>query len=365
MLNDSRIYLDYNATSLIRNEVIISFEEIIKNYGNPSSVHSEGRRANMLINNSRKNLAELINSKTGNIVFTSGGTEAIDIALNQSSDRILINPTEHIAVHDTAQKSFSNIEEIKINSDGVIDLNNLEKLMKKRPCTVAVMMANNETGVIQPIKKISKIVHDYGGIIFCDAIQALGKLEVDFDDLDVDIMSISSHKIGGISGTGAIIFKSEIEIKPRISGGGQEFNIRGGTQNVLGISAFGEAAKISRFNEEEDKRIKQLRDEFERRVTEIGAEIFSKNEKRLSNTSYFAFKENKAETMIMKLDLGGFSVSSGSACSSGKVSESHVLRAMGVKPNLRQNAIRVSLGWGSKLNHIDKVCDFLKSQIRN
>lgn len=365
MLNDSRIYLDYNATSLIRNEVIISFEEIIKNYGNPSSVHSEGRRANMLINNSRQNLAELINSKTRNIVFTSGGTEAIDIALNQSSDRILINPTEHIAVHDTAEKSYSDIEEIKINSDGVIDLDNLEKLMKKKPCTVAVMMANNETGVVQPIKKISKIVHDYGGIIFCDAIQALGKLEVDFDDLDVDIMSISSHKIGGISGTGAIIFKSEIEIKPRIFGGGQEFNIRGGTQNVLGISAFGEAAKVSHFNEEEDKRIKQLRDEFERRVTEIGAEIFSKSEKRLSNTSYFAFKEIKAETMIMKLDLGGFSVSSGSACSSGKVSESHVLRAMGVKPDLRQNAIRVSLGWGSKLNHIDKVCDFLKSQIRN
>ena len=360
-METERIYFDYNASSLIRKEAFNLLESINKSYGNPSSVHEEGRSMRDLIETSRKHIANSLNTSENNIIFTSGGTEAIDIALNQNNGRIIINSTEHIAVFESAKKTDSIIEILEVDNTGIINLNKLESMLKKGPALVCIMFANNETGIIQPIKKISEIVRKYNSYLFCDAVQAYGKIKINFDELDIHFMALSAHKIGGFPGSGALIINEDIKkVIPITLGGGQEFGLRGGTENLIGITAFGECAKLIDEICFENQKLKEYIDILERNIENFGGFIFGCNSQRLPNTSLFAFPNIKADTLLMKLDLAGYSVSSGSACSSGKVKKSHVLEAMNIDDKISSNAIRVSLGWATKKSHITNLLNFFE-----
>ena len=360
-METERIYFDYNASSLIRKEAFNLLESINKSYGNPSSVHEEGRSMRDLIEISRTHVANSLNTSEKNVIFTSGGTEAIDIALNQNTGRIIINSTEHIAVFESAKKTDSIIEILEVDDNGIVNLNKLDSMLKKGPALVCVMFANNETGIIQPIKKISEIVRKYNSYLFCDAVQAYGKIKINFNELDIHFMALSAHKVGGFPGSGALIINESIKkIVPITLGGGQEFGLRGGTENLIGITAFGECAKLIDEIWSENQKLKEYINILEKNIESFGGFIFGGNSQRLPNTSLFAFPNIKADTMLIKLDLAGYSVSSGSACSSGKVKKSHVLEAMNIDDKISSNAIRISLGWATKKNHITNLLNFFE-----
>ena len=360
-METERIYFDYNASSLIRKEAFNLIESINKSYGNPSSIHEEGRTMRDLIENSRAYIANSLNTNAENVIFTSGGTEAIDIALNQNPGRIIINSTEHIAVFESAKKTNSTIEILEVDENGIVNLDKLESMLQKGPALVCVMFANNETGIIQPIKEISDIVKKYKSYLFCDAVQAYGKVKINFDELSIHFMALSAHKVGAFAGSGAIIINEDIKkIIPTMLGGGQEFGLRGGTENLIGITAFGECAKLIDEICAESQKLKEYINILEKNIKSFGGFIFGGNSKRLPNTSLFAFPDIKADTMLMKLDLAGYSVSSGSACSSGKVKKSHVLKAMNIDDKISSNAIRISLGWATRKSHITNLLNFFE-----
>jgi len=361
-LENSRTYFDYNASSLLRPESVSSVNKILNSYGNPSSIHEEGRLMRSLIEDSREKIANSLSTSSENIIFTSGGTEAIDIALNQNPGRIIINSTEHSAVFESAKKLNTNIDILDVDKNGLIKIDLLENLLKKGPSLVSIMYANNETGVIQPIKEIISMVKLYESTLFCDAVQAYGKVNISFDNLGIDLMAISAHKIGGFSGSGALVInKDKNNLIPKVSGGGQEFGLRGGTENLLGIVSFGESASSLIEIDNETIRLKNLIKLLEDNLSSLGASIFGYNVSRLPNTSLFSFSDITSEILLMKLDLAGFSVSSGSACSSGKVKESHVLKAMNISQNMREGAIRVSLGWGSNKEEVKNFISFFEN----
>ena len=361
IMETERIYFDYNASSLIRKEAFNLLERINKSYGNPSSVHEEGRSMRDLIEISRVNIANSLNTNEKNVIFTSGGTEAIDIPLNQNPGRIIINSTEHVAVFEAANKTKSNIEILDVNNNGIVNLDKLDLMLQEGPALVCVMFANNETGIIQPIKEISNIVKKYNSYLFCDAVQAYGKIEINFDELNIDFMALSAHKIGGFPGSGAIIINEDIKkIVPLTLGGGQEFGLRGGTENLIGITAFGECAKLIDEICTENQKLKEYINILEKNIERLGGFIFGVNSQRLPNTSLFAFPDIQADKMLIKLDLAGYSVSSGSACSSGKVKKSHVLEAMNIDDKISSNAIRISLGWATKKSHITNLLNFFE-----
>ena len=360
-METERIYFDYNASSLIRKEAFNLLESINKSYGNPSSVHEEGRSMRDLIEISRTHIANSLNTNEKNVIFTSGGTEAIDIALNQNNGRIIINSTEHIAVFESAKKTGSTIEILEVDDNGIVNLDKLDSMLQKGPALVCVMFANNETGIVQPIKKISEIVRKYNSYLFCDAVQAYGKIKINFNELDIHFMALSAHKIGGFPGSGALIINESIKkIAPITLGGGQEFGLRGGTENLIGITAFGECAKLIDEICSENQKLKEYINILEKNIESFGGFIFGGNSQRLPNTSLFAFPNIKADTMLIKLDLAGYSVSSGSACSSGKVKKSHVLEAMKFDDKISSNAIRISLGWATKKSHITNLLNFFE-----
>jgi cysteine desulfurase len=360
-METERIYFDYNASSLIRKEAFNLLENINKSYGNPSSVHEEGRSMRDLIESSRTHIANSLNTSEKNVIFTSGGTEAIDIALNQNNGRIIINSTEHVAVFESAKKTESTIEILEVDENGIVKLDKLESMLQKGPALVCVMFANNETGIVQPIKKISEIVRKYNSYLFCDAVQAYGKIKINFNESDIHFMALSAHKVGGFPGSGALIVNESIKkIAPVTLGGGQEFGLRGGTENLIGITAFGECAKLIDKICSENQKLKKYINILEKNIESFGGFIFGGNSQRLPNTSLFAFPDIKADTMLMKLDLAGYSVSSGSACSSGKVKKSHVLEAMNIDDKISSNAIRISLGWATKKSHITNLLNFFE-----
>ena len=360
-METERIYFDYNASSLIRKEAFNLLESINKSYGNPSSVHEEGRSMRDLIEISRTYIANSLNTSEKNVIFTSGGTEAIDIALNQNNGRIIINSTEHVAVFESAKKTESTIEILEVDENGIVKLDKLESMLQKGPALVCVMFANNETGIVQPIKKISEIVRKYNSYLFCDAVQAYGKIKINFNESDIHFMALSAHKVGGFPGSGALIVNESIKkIAPVTLGGGQEFGLRGGTENLIGITAFGECAKLIDKICSENQKLKKYINILEKNIESFGGFIFGGNSQRLPNTSLFAFPDIKADTMLMKLDLAGYSVSSGSACSSGKVKKSHVLEAMNIDDKISSNAIRISLGWATKKSHITNLLNFFE-----
>lgn len=338
-----QIYLDYNATSPIRADVIQKMVEVMEQGGNPSSVHASGRRARNIVEDARRQVAALAGSKPQEIIFTSGGTEANNMVLHGFADRrLIISAGEH-----DSMRAAEGATDVKLLPSGLVDLAHLKELLERdaRPALVSIMLANNETGVIQPIVDIAEIVHGAGGVLHTDAIQAFGKISFNFKELGVDLMTLSSHKIGGPQGVGALILREGLVMKPLQKGGGQELGRRGGTENVAGIAGFGLAAEQARAELDQYLRLATLRDQMEGEILQNSdGVIFGQDATRLPNTACIQMPGVPSELQVMNFDLAGIAVSAGSACSSGKVKASHVLTAMGHDEETASQSLRVSMG---------------------
>jgi cysteine desulfurase len=355
-----RSYFDWNATAPLRDEARAALADALSVPGNPSSVHAEGRAARRLIETAREQVAALVGARPGDVFFTSSGTEANMLALTPAIEiagdkrprsKLLLSAIEHVSVRAGGRFAGDAIEELPVDAQGRLDLAALAAAVAKSPrALVSLMLANNETGVIQPVAEAAAIVHAAGGLLHVDAAQAAGRIDCDIAALGADFLTLSAHKIGGPKGVGALVRQSDdIHIPdPLIRGGGQERGLRAGTENVAGIAAFGAAVAVARRQRAaEAAHMLALRNQLEIGLREIapGTVIFGANAERLPNTTLFTVPGMKAETAVIAFDLEGVAVSSGAACSSGKVQSSHVLAAMGVLPPLTRGAVRVSLGW--------------------
>src|ERR1017187_4036809 len=364
-----RAYFDWNATAPLRQEARAAMVTTLGLTGNASSVHAEGRAARRLVEAAREQVAGLVGAEAKNVTFTSGATEANMLALTPAieiggrkslRDRLFVSANEHPSVRSGGRFSADAVEELPVTGAGVVDLHALRSAIARaeRPF-VSVMLANNETGVIQPIADIAAIVHAANGVLHVDAVQGPGRIDCRISELGADLMSLSAHKLGGPQGAGALVSRGDIHIgEPLIKGGGQERSLRAGTENVAAIAGFGAAAAT---NQADAARMAGSRDRLEAGIKAILPEalIFGESAPRLPNTTLFAVPGMKAETEIIAFDLNGIAVSSGSACSSGKVQASHVLAAMGVKSSLAQGAVRVSLGWSTSERDIENLLNAL------
>jgi cysteine desulfurase len=361
-----RAYLDWNATAPLRPQAHAAVAAALAAVGNPSSVHAEGRAARRLVEEARGAVAALVGAEPGNVVFTSGGSEANMLALSpaiggRAFDRLLVSAIEHPSV--LAGGRFGRVATIPVTPDGLVDLGALARGLAAgtgRPL-VSVMLANNETGVVQPVCEVARIVHEADGLLHVDAVQAAGRIPCDIKALGADLLTISGHKIGAPKGVGALVKAAAgLQIDPLITGGGQERRARAGTENVLGIAGFGAAAAEARHElASEAVRMAALRDRLEQGILQISPDaiIFGVDVERVPNTTLFAVPGMKAETAVIGFDLAGVAVSSGAACSSGKVAPSHVLAAMRVPPALARGAVRISLGPTTTESEIDHFLD--------
>ncbi len=362
-----RIYFDWNAGAPLRGEAREAFLRAL-GAGNASSVHAEGRAARGIVEAARGEVARLVGAHPDNVIFTSGATEANALALtpaleepgsNARRDRLFVSAIEHPSVLCGGRFPAHQFERLPVDPNGVVDLEAVAKAIARaeRPL-VSVMLVNNETGVVQPVAAIAGIVHAAGGLLHVDAVQGPGRLDCSMEALGADLLTISSHKLGGPQGAGALIRRDGIQIaEPLIRGGGQERSSRAGTENVAAIAGFGAAAKaVTAAKEAEAAHMAGLRDRLEAGLRAITPQtvIFGAGVARLPNTTLFAVPGTRAETAIIAFDLNGIAVSSGAACSSGKVAASHVLGAMGVEPGLARGAVRVSLGWTSTQAQVER-----------
>jgi cysteine desulfurase len=357
-------YLDHNATSPLRPEARAAMDRALAVGGNPSSVHGAGRAARALIERARDQVAALAGARPEDVIFTSGGTEANTLALwgavqgaaeaGKRITRLFISAIEHSSVRANAAAMAERIpglrvEVIPVAADGVVDLEALRVMLRegKGRVLVAIMAANNETGVIQPLVAIAKLLAEHEGYLLIDAIQSAGKVSLDLQA--AHYVALSAHKIGGPQGAGALIARDGAPLAATALGGGHERDRRAGTENVSGIAGFGAAAEAAKLASP------ALRDSFETQLKALAPDvvIFGANAPRLATTSNFAIPGLAAETAMMALDLDGVMVSSGSACSSGKVRASHVLSAMGVDEALALSALRISFGWNSTQADVD------------
>lgn len=360
-----RVYLDWNATTPLRPEARAAMAAAWELSGNPSSVHAEGRQARRLVEDARAAVAGALGALPRHVVFTSGGTEANASALTPALrgpagspvQRLLMSSVEHPSVLAGGRFGPEALSKIAVTPSGVVDLGDLRaRLAAGPPALVSIMAANNETGALQPVREAAEMVHGAGGLLHVDAIQAFGKIPLDIRTLGADLLTVSAHKIGGPKGVGALVLaEGLLGVEPLLRGGGQERGHRAGTENVAGIVGFGAAVKASMGALEADRqRLEGLRDRLEAGLLGTpGAIIFSREAPRLPNTTLFTVPGLCAETAVIGFDLEGIAVSSGSACSSGKVQPSHVLGAMGVGPKLAQGAVRFSLGWSTTETDID------------
>jgi cysteine desulfurase len=362
-----RAYFDWNATAPLRVEARAAMVAALEMTGNASSVHAEGRAARRLVEEARERVAALVGAEPKNVTFTSGATEANMLALTpaleiggrkEPRDRLFVSAVEHPSVRRGGRFATEKIDELPVTCDGVVDLSVLTSAIARaeRPL-VSVMLANNETGVIQPIAEIAAIVHAANGVFHMDAVQGAGRIACRIDDLDADLLSLSAHKLGGPQGAGALIRRGDIHIgEPLIKGGGQERSLRAGTENVAAIAGFG-AACTAATRQADAVRMAALRDRLEAGIKAATPQvvIFGEGSERLPNTTLFAIPGMKAETAIIAFDLNGIAVSSGSACSSGRVQASTVLAAMGVEPALARGAVRVSLGWSTTEQDVERL----------
>jgi len=366
------IYLDYNATAPLHKNVIKKIQNLkFEEFGNPSSVHKIGRNSKKIVEEVRRSILSNLKAKKYDLIFTSGATESNNLAIKgfikkNNIKTIFSLQTEHASVIDVVKNLDIEKKFFNINSNGNVNLKEIEELLSKQTSTflVSIMFANNESGIIHPINEIVKIVRKYQGIIHCDGVQSLGKIEIDLDSLDVDLFSISSHKIGGPTGIGALLINTRNNISPEIIGGGQEKNLRSGTENFLGIVGFGEAInEVNNLAKICNSEIKSNRDLLEVNLKKLSNEIkiFGEDTNRLANTCYFAYPSMTSENQVITLDQKGICVSSGAACSSGKVEPSHVLKAMQVDEKYIHSAIRVSLGWDSTKEQIETFFNVWKS----
>ncbi|MCW5749674.1 MAG: cysteine desulfurase [Alphaproteobacteria bacterium] len=348
-------YLDYNATAPLRPEARRAMLEAAESGGNASSVHASGRRARRMIEEARERVAALLGVKPGEVVFTSGGTEANHLALlGAGADQVLVGATEH----DSVRLVRADAEALPVDGSGQIALQKLDAALAQSAgrALVSVMLANNETGVIQPIAEVARIARRHGALVHCDAVQAIGKIAVDLRALDVDLLSLSGHKLGGPQGVGALLVRDGRVLEPLLRGGGQEFGRRAGTENLPGIAGMAAALAACLRDLASMDALARLRDGMEARLAALCPElrVWGSGAPRLANTSCLAMPGTLAETQVMALDLAGIEVSAGAACSSGKVRPSHVLRAMGASESEAREAIRVSLGWASTEEDVER-----------
>ena len=361
----SPAYLDWNATAPPRAEVAVAMAEALQRTGNPSSVHRWGRAARQALEHARDQVARLVGAAPAEVIFTSGGTEANHLALRGvPSRRVLISAIEH----DSVREAVPDAAVIAVTPAGTIDLAALAARLAAdaRPALVSVMLANNETGVIQPVAEAAAIAHRYGALVHCDAVQGASKLPVDFRTLGADLLSLSAHKLGGPQGVGALVVRDDAPLVALQRGGGQERGRRAGTENGPGIVGFGVAAELAARDALSNAAIAGLRDGAQAALTAIApdARVFGSTAPRLPNTLCIGMPGVPASTQVMALDLAGVMVSAGAACSSGKVRRSHVLTAMGASPEAAESAIRVSLGWSTTPAEIDRLVDAWRALYR-
>jgi cysteine desulfurase len=347
------VYLDYNAATPIKPAVVAAMTELLGRVGNPSSVHGFGRQARRAVETAREQVAALAGATPAQVIFTASGTEANNLALRGFPGRaVLVSAIEH----ESVLRAAPDAPRIPVAADGVIDLAALDALLARldRPALVSVMLANNETGIVQPVAEVAALAHRHGALVHSDAVQAPGRLPLDLAARDVDLLTVSAHKCGGPQGAAALIARTDPA--PLLVGGGQERGRRAGTENVAALAGFGVAAALAVGELAEAPSIARLRDGLEARVRALSnrAVVIGAGQARLPNTSCIALPGAKAETQVMALDLAGIAVSAGSACSSGKVAASHVLAAMGLPRRLVGSAIRISLGWTTSDGDIDR-----------
>lgn len=369
------IYLDHNATTPIDPRALESMIPYMsEHYGNPSSIHSYGSRAKAALDESRERVSDLVSAKPNEIVFTSGGSESNNYAivgaasaLIDKGNHLITTAIEHASILETfgflANHGFK-VTLLGVNEHGIIDMDELRESITDETILVSVMLANNETGVVMPIKEIAAIAKEKGVLFHTDAVQALGKMEINFNDISVDMLSISSHKIYGPKGVGAICVRNGLRIDPLIHGGGQERGRRSGTENVGGIVGFGKACEIIKEEVRGQKvevNVNEFRDKLFRGILDKidGVTLNGHPEKRLSNTLNLSFEDVEGESLVMSLDLEGIAVSTGSACSEGNVDPSHVLLAMGLSKQQASSSIRFSFGRFNEERDVDRVLEVL------
>jgi len=360
-----RIYLDHNATTPRDPRVLDAMLPILRDgFGNPSSLHWFGQQARAAVDTAREQVAALIGASPGEIVFTGSGTEADNTALRGAAAaareprrKVVYSTIEHHAVMNTAKALAEEgvpVEAARSRADGRVDLDDLRARVDDRTVVVAVMLANNETGVVEPMAEVVGIARDRGTLVHCDAVQAAGKIPVDVRTLDVDTLALSAHKIYGPKGVGALYIKRGTRLKAFVRGGSQERNRRAGTENVAGIVGLGRAAELAREDMgAESGRLSGLRDRLEAQLLAIAGAQRNGEEPRVPNTANVSFSGVEAESLVMALDLAGVAVSTGAACAAGAVEPSHVLRAMGLPLERVQASLRFSLGRGTTAEHVD------------
>jgi len=346
------VYLDHNATSPLRPAAFDAMVEALRTGGNPSSVHGSGRRARAIVDKARHDVASLVGASPSETIFTSGGTEANNLALSGAGRRrVLVSAVEH----DSVRRAVPEGEILPVDGNGVLDLAALETALaaSAEPALVSVMLANNETGVLQPVAEVVRLARRVGALVHCDAVQGAGKVAVDLHGLGVDYLSLSAHKLGGPTGVGALVARRGAPLAPDRRGGGQESNRRAGTENVSGAAGFGAAAaQVVRGLD-----VTGLRDRLEFSLVQIApdARVFGAGTARVGNTTCISMPGVTAETQVMALDLGGVCISAGAACSSGRVQRSPVLVAMDVPAAEAACAIRISLGWNTEPADIESL----------
>jgi cysteine desulfurase len=349
------IYLDHNATTPIKPQVMAAVMAAMEHVGNASSVHTAGRQARAAVETARAQVASLCQTSPKNVIFTSGATESHNtIIKHYAHHTVLISSIEHPSVYESAPHA----DKIPTHSSGLINLEAYAQSLTKKPALVSCMLVNNETGVIQPIKQMAAMAYEAGAKFHCDAVQAAGRIPLDINELGVDYLTLSAHKMGGPQGVGAIITRTGTPPFKLIHGGGQERSVRAGTENTAGIIGFGIAANLAASDMQNYQRLKVLRDLIETNIE--GITVFGADCPRVANTICFALNGVPADTQLMALDLAGICVSSGSACSSGTVKTSHVLSAMGIDAAIAQCALRISLGWNTTETEVQTFIETFK-----
>jgi cysteine desulfurase len=374
-MSSQPIFFDNNSTTLLDEGVVeVMLPYMHHQYGSATSRHSFGRAARQALDQAREQVANACGAHPSQVVFTASGTEANNFAMlgmagtRENAHQIAVSAIEHPAVTRPAfalQEHGFRVAVIAIDHFGQIDPLSLEVALEKPTSLVSVMFANNETGVIQDIATLSEIAKTKGALFHTDAVQALGKIPLNFESLGVHAMTISSHKINGPQGAGALIVDKRVDIKPLLHGGGQEKGLRSGTENIAAIVGFGAACALIKQSLETRATItQQLRDALNVGLKNLGATIFGEKSARLPNTSFFAFNEIEGETLVMALDRKGFAVASGSACSSDSTEPSHVLMAMGVPSDLARGAVRVSFGANNTHDELNRFLMALQGEVQ-